>query len=86
MKRAHHFLKAAVITHGVIVLTVLVDLIAAVGIGGYMPMLTIDRMSTLQSRKVKTISTADDDVEFKEERQLLDRAQAWCCCSSWLAR
>ena len=37
--------------------------------------LTIDRMSTLQSRKVKTISTADDDVELnEEEQQLLDRA------------
>ena len=32
-------------------------------------------MSTLQSRKVKTISTADDDVELSdEEQQLLDRA------------
>ena len=77
LKRSHHLsLKAAVITYGVIVLTVLVDLIAAVGIGVFVAnVLTIDRMSTLQSRKVKTISTADDDVELsKEEQQLLDRA------------
>ena len=77
LKRAHHLsLKAAVITYGVIVLTVLVDLIAAVGIGVFVAnVLTIDRMSTLQSRKVKTISTADDDVELSdEEQQLLDRA------------
>ena len=77
LTRAHHLsLKAAVITYGVIVLTVLVDLIAAVGIGVFVAnVLTIDRMSTLQSRKVKTISTADDDVELsKEEQQLLDRA------------
>jgi len=77
LMRAHHLsLKAAVITYGVIVLTVLVDLIAAVGIGVFVAnVLTIDRMSTLQSRKVKTISTADDDVELNdEEQQLLDRA------------
>ena len=37
--------------------------------------LTIDRMSALQSRKVKTISTADDDVELSDEEQvLLDQA------------
>ena len=77
LQRAHHLsVKAAVITYGVIALTVLVDLIAAVGIGVFVAnVLTIDRMSTLQSRKVKTISTTDDDVELSdEEQQLLDRA------------
>ncbi|WP_353292524.1 SulP family inorganic anion transporter [Synechococcus sp. M16CYN] len=77
LKRAHHLsLKAAVITYGVIVLTVLVDLITAVGIGVFVAnVLTIDRMSSLQSKKVKTISTADDDVELSNEEQvLLDQA------------
>ena len=77
LQRAHHLsVKAAVITYGVIALTVLVDLIAAVGIGVFVAnVLTIDRMSTLQSKKVKTISTTDDDVELSdEEQQLLDRA------------
>ncbi len=77
LQRAHHLsVKAAVITYGVIALTVLVDLITAVGIGVFVAnVLTIDRMSTLQSRKVKTISTTDDDVELNdEEQQLLDRA------------
>ena len=77
LKRAHHLsLKAAVITYGVIVLTVLVDLITAVGIGVFVAnVLTIDRMSALQSKKVKTISTTDDDVELSEEEQsLLDQA------------
>ena len=77
LQRAHHLsVKAAVITYGVIALTVLVDLITAVGIGVFVAnVLTIDRMSTLQSRKVKTISTADDDVELNdEEQQLLDQA------------
>ena len=77
LQRAHHLsVKAAVITYGVIALTVLVDLITAVGIGVFVAnVLTIDRMSALQSRKVKTISTADDDVELTEEEQvLLDQA------------
>ena len=77
LKRAHHLsLKAAVITYGVIMLTVLVDLITAVGIGVFVAnVLTIDRMSTLQSKRVKTISTADDDVELSSEEQLmLDQA------------
>ena len=77
LQRAHHLsVKAAVITYGVIALTVLVDLITAVGIGVFVAnVLTIDRMSALQSRKVKTISTADDDVELSsDEQQLLDQA------------
>ena len=77
LKRAHHLsIKAAVITYGVIALTVLVDLIAAVGIGVFVAnVLTIDRMSALQSKKVKTISTADDVVELTQEEQfLLDQA------------
>ena len=77
LKRAHHLsLKAAVITYGVIMLTVLVDLITAVGIGVFVAnVLTIDRMSTLQSKRVKTISTADDDVELSsEEQSMLDQA------------
>ena len=77
LQRAHHLsVKAAVITYGVIALTVSVDLITAVGIGVFVAnVLTIDRMSALQSRKVKTISTADDDVELSsDEQQLLDQA------------
>jgi len=77
LKRAHHLsMKAAVITYGVILLTVLVDLIAAVGIGVFVAnVLTIDRMSALQSRGVKTISTTDDDVELSSaEQELLDQA------------
>ena len=77
LQRAHHLsVKAALITYGVIALTVLVDLIAAVGIGVFVAnVLTIDRMSALQSKRVKTISTADDDVELSaEEQQLIDQS------------
>jgi len=77
LRRAHHLsLKAALITYGVIALTVLVDLISAVGIGVFVAnVLTIDRMSALQAKRVKTISTADDDVELSaEEQSLIDQA------------
>ena len=77
LKRAHHLSpKAAVITYGVIVLTVLVDLITAVGIGVFVANVrTIDRMRALQSKQVKPSSTTDDDVELSEEEQsLLDQA------------
>ncbi|QEY31298.1 SulP family inorganic anion transporter [Synechococcus sp. RSCCF101] len=78
LKRAHHLsVKGALIMYGVIVLTVFVDLIWAVGIGVFVAnILTIDRMSALQSKSVKTISTADDDVELSDEEQaLIDRGQ-----------
>jgi len=77
IKRAHRIsLNGALIMYLVIALTVLVDLITAVGIGVFVAnVLTIDRMSALQSKKVKTISTTDDDVELSEEEQsLLDQA------------
>ena len=77
LKRAHHLsIKAACITYGVIALTVLVDLIWAVFIGVFVAnVLTIERMTALQSKGVKTISTTDDDVELPEQEQvLLDQA------------
>ena len=59
----------------VIALTVLVDLIAAVGVGVFIAnILTIDKMSALQSKSVKSVSTGDGDLNItSEERQLLDQ-------------
>jgi SulP family sulfate permease len=77
LRRAHHLsMKAACITYGVIGLTVLVDLIWAVFIGVFVAnVLTIERMTALQSKGVKTISTTDDDVILPpDEQALLDRA------------
>ena len=77
LKRAHHLsIKAACITYGVIALTVLVDLIWAVFIGVFVAnVLTIERMTALQAKGVKTITTTDDDVELPEQEQaLLDQA------------
>ena len=77
LKRAHTVSrKGALIMYLVIVLTVLVDLIAAVGIGVFIAnILTIDRMSQLQSESVKAITDADDDVVLnEEEKRALDQA------------
>ena len=62
--------------YGVIALTVLVDLIAAVGIGVFVAnILTIERMSMLQSESVKTITDADDAVTLSsDEKRWLDEA------------
>ncbi|MDA0265836.1 MAG: SulP family inorganic anion transporter [Cyanobacteria bacterium] len=75
LKRAHQVsVKGAAIMYGVILLTVLVDLIAAVGIGVFVAnILTIDRMSTLQSKSVKAITDADDDIRLSaDEKRWLD--------------
>jgi SulP family sulfate permease len=75
LKRAHHVsIKGALIMYAVIALTVLVDLIAAVGIGVFIAnVLTIDRMSALQSNSVKSITDADDEVLLSaNEKRWLD--------------
>lgn len=75
LKRAHHVsIKGALIMYAVIALTVLVDLIAAVGIGVFIAnILTIDRMSALQSKSVKSISDADDEILLSaNEKRWLD--------------
>jgi sulfate permease, SulP family len=77
LKRAHKVsLKGTLIMYGVLLLTVLVDLIVAVGVGVFIAnILTIERLSNLQSQDVRAISDADDEVPLtKEEKQILDRA------------
>jgi SulP family sulfate permease len=77
LKRAHKVsVKGAVIMYGVILLTVLVDLIAAVGIGVFVAnILTIERMSMLQSKSVQAITDADDAIRLNsDEKRWLDEA------------
>ncbi len=77
LKRAHQVsIKGSLIMYGVILLTVLVDLIAAVGIGVFIAnILTIERMSALQAESVKTITDADDAVLLTpNEKRWLDEA------------
>jgi len=78
LKRAHRIsISGALIMYLVIALTVLVDLIAAVGIGVFIAnILTIDKMSALQSKSVKSISTGDGDLDISDdERSLLDQGR-----------
>jgi|UniRef100_UPI004047FA56 sulfate permease, SulP family len=76
IKRAHRIsISGALIMYLVIGLTVLVDLIAAVGIGVFIAnILTIDKLSNLESKSVKSVSTGDGDLVISdEERALLDQ-------------
>jgi sulfate permease, SulP family len=78
LKRAHRIsISGALIMYLVIALTVLVDLIAAVGIGVFIAnILTIDKMSSLQSKSVKSISTGDGDLLIpNDEKALLDQGK-----------
>ena len=75
LKRAHQIsLKGALIMYGVIALTVLVDLIAAVGIGVFVAnILTIEKMSKLRSESVRAITDADDAIRLNaDEKRWLD--------------
>jgi SulP family sulfate permease len=78
IKRAHRIsLSGAVIMYLVIALTVLVDLIVAVGVGVFIAnILTIDKMSALQSKSVKSVSTGDGALMIPdEEKALLDQGK-----------
>jgi SulP family sulfate permease len=78
LKRSHRVsLKGSLIMYGVMALTVFVDLIVAVGVGIFIAnVLTIERLSSLQSQEIKAISDADDAVDLTErEKKLLDQAQ-----------
>jgi SulP family sulfate permease len=73
LKRAHRIsISGSLIMYLVIALTVLVDLIAAVGIGVFIAnILTIDKMSALQSKSVKSISTGDGDLMLPDDEKAL---------------
>lgn len=76
LKRSHKVsLKGSLIMYGVLLLTVFVDLIVAVGVGVFIAnILTIERLSNLQSREVKLITDTDDDVRLSnEDKQLLEK-------------
>lgn len=77
LKRAHQISrKGAAIMYGVIILTVFVDLITAVGIGVFVAnILTIDRLTRLRAENVKTVTSADDQIHLDpEEKDILNQA------------
>ncbi|MFO8041008.1 MAG: SulP family inorganic anion transporter [Sodalinema sp.] len=73
LKRAHHVsLKAAAIMYGVVLLTVFVDLIVAVGVGVFVAnVLTIQRLSDVQAKNIKAITNAEEAELLEHEEQLL---------------
>lgn len=79
LKRAHLISgKGALITYGVIGLTVFVDLIAAVGIGLFLAnVMTITKLSELQANDVKAITNPDEtDLELTSvEREILKESK-----------
>jgi len=79
LKRAHLISgKGALITYGVILLTVFVDLIVAVGIGLFLAnVMTIMRLSELQEDDVNAITDPDEaDLNLSElEKELLTAAK-----------
>ncbi|MFA0441169.1 sodium-independent anion transporter [Vibrio sp. 10N.286.49.C2] len=78
IQRAHKVsLQGMAIMYGVMLLTVFVDLIVAVGLGVFISnIIIIERLSREQARQVKAISDADeDDVPLTaNERRLLEQA------------
>ena len=78
IQRAHKVsLPGMAVMYGVMLLTVFVDLIAAVGLGVFISnIIIIEKLSREQARQVKAISDADEnDVPLTDnERALLDKA------------
>ncbi|WP_087021832.1 SulP family inorganic anion transporter [Thaumasiovibrio subtropicus] len=79
IQRAHKVsLQGMGVMYGVMLLTVFVDLIVAVGLGVFISnIIIIERLSRVQARQVKAISDADDDSLplTDSERGLLDKAE-----------
>lgn len=78
LKRAHRVsTPATLIMYGVMLLTIFVDLIVAVGIGVFIAnILTIERLSRLQAKNIHAISDTDDSIPLSdEEKALLERGK-----------
>ena len=71
--------RATVITYGVLLLTVFVDLITAVAVGAFVAnILTIQRLTDLQIEKVRAIAAPNEDASIsltEGEKNLLERAR-----------
>ncbi|WP_201278952.1 SulP family inorganic anion transporter [Leptolyngbya iicbica] len=71
--------RATVVTYGVLLLTVFVDLITAVAVGAFVAnILTIQRLTSLQIEKVRAVQHPADDPEVSltpEEAHLLQQAR-----------
>lgn len=78
LKRAHRVsTSSTVIMYGVMLLTVFVDLIVAVGIGVFIAnVLTIEKLSRLQADNIHSISDTDDKIPLsRKERSWLEKGK-----------
>ncbi len=78
LKRAHKVsTPATVIMYGVMLLTVFVDLIVAVGIGVFIAnIITIEKLSNLQAKNIHAISDTDDKIPLtSQERSILEQGK-----------
>ncbi|CAI8181958.1 MAG: Bicarbonate transporter BicA [Glaciecola sp. HTCC2999] len=78
IKRAHRVSRhSTVIMYAVLLLTVFVDLIVAVGIGVFIAnVITIEKLSASQSKNIKAMSDVDDRNPLDpQQRRLLNQAQ-----------
>ncbi|MDA3950315.1 MAG: SulP family inorganic anion transporter [Spirochaeta sp.] len=75
--RAHRIsTSATVVMYTVLAMTVLVDLIVAVGVGVFVAnVLTIERLSNLPSTRVTTVDPAGEPILTEEERRILEAAE-----------
>jgi SulP family sulfate permease len=74
--------KGALITYVVIALTVLVDLMVAVGVGIFIAnIITIDKMSAMQTQGVKSVSTGDEDPDLSRQRARAAQPGRWPCAA-----
>lgn len=77
IKRSHQVsVQAAGIMFAVMLLTVFVDLIVAVGVGVFIAnIITIDRLSSSQAKNIKAISDVDDKTPLsKEDKAIIRKA------------
>ncbi|HMP89024.1 MAG TPA: SulP family inorganic anion transporter [Kiritimatiellia bacterium] len=79
LRRAHRVSwSATLIMYGVLFITVMVDIMVAVGIGVFIAnVITIDRLSRLQASQIKTVDPASDDSLrlSADERALLEKGR-----------
>lgn len=73
VKRAHRISKSAtLIMYSVLLLTIFVDLIVAVGIGMFIAnLITVEKLSAVQKNNIHLISDTDDTVPLTENEKLL---------------
>jgi SulP family sulfate permease len=76
IKRSHRIsLQSTGVMFAVMLLTVFVDLIVAVGVGVFIAnIITIDRLSRTQEKNIKAISDIDDETPLTREEEGLLRA------------